>query len=99
MRCCRAQHLRSDSNLGCGEPGTTRYANRVVVHEPRAASPSSRESGTGAAVLLPRQVGLARQELVDRPRCLATLADRPYHQRLAAPHVAAGEDLVDAALI
>src|SRR5215470_11308942 len=40
---------------------------------------------------LPRQRGRAHQKLVDRVRGLASFADRPDHQRLPAPHVAAGE--------
>ena len=35
----------------------------------------------------------SHQELIDRARALAAFADRPDHQRLAAAHVAAGEDL------
>ena len=41
----------------------------------------------------------AHQELVDRARGLAALADRPDDQRLAAAHVAGGEDLVDVGLV
>ena len=40
-----------------------------------------------------RQGGRSHQELVDRVRGLAALADRPDDQRLAAPHVAGGEHL------
>ena len=39
------------------------------------------------------QGGRPHQELVDRAGALAALADRPDDQGLAAPHVAAGEDL------
>src|SRR5688572_22995859 len=46
-----------------------------------------------------RQAGCAHQELVDRAGALAALADRPDHQRLAAPHVAAREDLVRRSLV
>ena len=46
-----------------------------------------------------RQDARAHQMLVDRARRLAALADRPDDQRLAAPHVAAGEDLVDRGLV
>ena len=42
---------------------------------------------------LPRQVGLAHQEAVDRARALAAFADRPHHERLAAAHVAGREHL------
>ena len=42
---------------------------------------------------LPRQHRRAHQRLVDGSRALAALADRPDDQRLAAAHVAAGEDL------
>ena len=47
--------------------------------DPPARSPSA------------RQEGRAHQELVDRAGALPSLADRPDDQRLAAPHIARGE--------
>src|SRR5690606_4337137 len=43
-----------------------------------------------------RQFGMPHQVLVDCARGLAAFADRPHDQRLAAPRVAAGEDVADA---
>ena len=48
---------------------------------------------------LPRQVGRAHQAQVDGAGALAAFADGPDHQRLAAAHVAAGEDLLLAGLV
>ena len=56
-------------------------------------SPSGRRDQSRSSAVLPRQVRRAHQELVDRVRGLAAFADRPHHQRLAAAHVAGGEDL------
>jgi hypothetical protein len=43
----------------------------------------------------PRQACHTHQVLVDCARALASFTDRPYHQRLAATHVAGGEHTVD----
>ena len=44
-------------------------------------------------MLLTRQFTLAHQKLVDGARRLATFADGPHHQRLAAAHVTGGKHL------
>src|SRR5213594_2602563 len=44
-------------------------------------------------VSLSRQLGEPHQELIDRARALAPLADGPHDERLAAAHVARGKDL------
>src|SRR5437660_5798126 len=44
-----------------------------------------------ARFVLPRQRRRSCQEFIDCVRGLTALADRPHHQRLAAPHVAASE--------
>src|SRR6266516_4837204 len=51
------------------------------------------EAAGGANVSLSRQLGEPHQELIDRARTLASLPNGPYDERLAAPHVARGEDL------
>ncbi len=43
--------------------------------------------------LLPRQYRNPHQEFIHSFRALAAFADRPYHQRLAAPYVAGCEYL------
>ena len=48
---------------------------------------------------LARQFRTSHQELVHAAGALAAFADRPDHQRLAAAHVAAGEDLGRAGLV
>src|SRR5258706_208085 len=48
-------------------------------------SPASR------CLRLPRQLGEPHEKLVDRARALPALADRPDHERLAAPRIAGGE--------
>src|SRR5258706_7952309 len=40
---------------------------------------------------LPRKLGGSHQKFVDRARALATLANCPHHQRLAAPGIAGSE--------
>src|SRR3954451_5526023 len=47
--------------------------------------------GTAAAISA-RQGGRAHQEFVDRAGALPAFADCPDDERLAAPHVAGGED-------
>src|SRR5207244_2411303 len=44
-------------------------------------------------VSLSRQLGEPHQELIDRARALAPLPNDPHDERLAAAHVARGEDL------
>jgi hypothetical protein len=46
-----------------------------------------------------RQRTGSHQELVNVASALPALADGPDHQRLAAPHIAGGEDLVDGGAI
>src|SRR5690606_21893404 len=48
---------------------------------------------------LSRQRGSSHEELIDRTRALTAFADGPHHQRLAAAHVAGGEQLGAAGLI
>src|SRR5262245_24655165 len=56
---------------------------------PRYGSPR----GQVGSLPSPRQARFPHQELVHRVRALAAFADRPYHQRLTAPHVACREHL------
>src|SRR5262249_59754802 len=56
---------------------------------PRCGSPR----GQGWLAPSPRQARFSHQELVHRVGALAAFADRPYHQRLAAPHVASPQPL------
>src|SRR5665213_3284040 len=48
---------------------------------------------------LARQLARSHQEFVDRARALATFADRPHDERLAAAHVAGGEHAIDAGAV
>src|SRR5690348_11378184 len=54
---------------------------------------SSVTSGASMRPALSRQRRRPHQISVDRMRALAPFADRPYNERLAAPHVAGSKDV------
>ena len=63
-----------------------------ILQEPVSASSVDSKLSCRPA----REMGLPHQPQVDRPGSLAPLVDRPYDERLAATHVAGGEDpLID----
>src|SRR6266853_1167531 len=53
----------------------------------------TKSGGNSAGCRLSRQLGKTHQRLVDRASALAAFADRPHDERLAAAHVARGENL------
>src|SRR5260221_9676117 len=62
----------------------------TATYPTTAANSRNFRAAKGASA---RQLGAAHEECVDLARALAALADRPHHERLAAAHVAGGEDL------
>src|SRR5256885_9672475 len=64
----------------------------LLAQERRGGLPGVACAGTTSST---RQRRCAHQVRVDRVRALPALADGPYHERLAAAHVARREDLVD----
>src|SRR3546814_7936890 len=80
-----------DSSLPPG-PRIQAFEHCAIECKPDA-SPVHRYLGRLCAVRLTRQLRNAHEVLIHRPGALAALADRPDHQRLAAAHVAATEDV------
>src|SRR6185369_9927302 len=71
--------------------GAEDASNRVATGRPVIRCMARSEQRAGG------KVGAAHQVLVDAARALAPFPDRPHHQRLAAPGIAAGEDAGHAA--
>ena len=89
----RGARQRRSAPVGAGRPRQPTLSDSVRRAAARCAASALRCSRLSAAARR------AHQELVDRVRGLAAFADRPDHQRLAAAHVAGGEDLVERGLV
>src|ERR1700722_6662999 len=93
------------SSVTCARNWRRRRAAAIISRQSGAAdtccvsrrptTTASRHKARGSRIFrqLPRQDRRPHQSLVDRRCALAAFADRPNDQRLAAPHIATGEDL------
>src|SRR5215831_20049858 len=86
----RANASSSNTRIASSRPSS--FSSDAET-QPRRGGRAQARPGRAPASRLTRQTCLPHQKFIDCVRALTAFANRPHHQRLAAPHVTGCEDL------